>query len=54
MHGLVRPRKLFRAGDHAAGKAELEKALDFYRSVGATFFLERGKELLDAAQSESA
>ena len=46
--------ELFRTGERAEGEAELEKALAFYRSVGATFFLERGEALLDSAQSESA
>jgi class 3 adenylate cyclase len=41
------------SGQHAAGEVELEKALDFYRSVQATSFVERGEALL-AAQSESA
>ena len=33
-------------GRTAEGLAELEKALPFYRSVGATFFIERGEALL--------
>jgi tetratricopeptide (TPR) repeat protein len=37
------------AGRTTEGAAELEKALDFYRSVGATFFVERGQALLAKA-----
>ena len=37
---------LFAAGRSADGEAELEKALTFYRSVGATLFIERGEALL--------
>jgi class 3 adenylate cyclase/tetratricopeptide (TPR) repeat protein len=36
------------------GLAELEKALAFYRTVRATFFLERGAALLAEAQRDSA
>jgi class 3 adenylate cyclase/tetratricopeptide (TPR) repeat protein len=42
------------SGRRFDGEAELEKALSFYRSVRATFFIERGERLLDTAQSESA
>jgi hypothetical protein len=38
-------------GRTAAGLAELEKALAFYRTVGATFYLERGEALLQEAKS---
>jgi tetratricopeptide (TPR) repeat protein len=38
-------------GRTAEGLAELERALAFYRSVGATFFLERGESLLREAKS---
>ena len=38
--------ELFRTGERADGEAELEKALAFYRSVGATFFIERCDALL--------
>ena len=38
--------QLFAAGRRAKGEAELEKALSFYRSVGATLFIERGERLL--------
>jgi hypothetical protein len=46
--------RLLTFGQRAAGDVELQKALDFYRSVGATLFVERGEALLAAAQSESA
>ena len=54
MRGRLRQKSCSRTGERAEGEAELEKALAFYRSVGATFFLERGEALLDAAQSASA
>ena len=38
--------ELIEAGRRPEGEAELAKALAFYRSVGATYFLERGQELL--------
>ncbi len=38
-------------GRTAEGLAELEKALTFYRSVGATFFLDRGEALLAEAKT---
>jgi tetratricopeptide (TPR) repeat protein len=42
-------------GRRAEGEAELEKALEFYRSVGATFFVGRGEALLArAAYGDSA
>ena len=40
---------LFEAGQRAKGGVELEKALAFYRSVGATFFIERAERLLAAS-----
>ena len=43
--------ELIEAGRRAEGEAELGKALAFYRSVRATFFLERGEALLDEARS---
>ena len=46
--------ELIEAGRRAEGEAELEKALEFYRSVGATFFVQRGEALLADAQSASA
>ena len=38
--------QLLAAGRSAEGEVELEKALTFYRSVGATLFIERGEALL--------
>jgi class 3 adenylate cyclase/tetratricopeptide (TPR) repeat protein len=38
--------ELIETGRRAEGEAELEKALEFYRSVGATFYLQRGQQLL--------
>ena len=38
--------QLLAAGRSAEGEVELEKALTFYRSVGATLFIERGEQLL--------
>jgi len=37
---------LIAQGRRADGEAELEKALAFYRTVGATFYIDRGKQLL--------
>ncbi|MGH3110742.1 MAG: ATP-binding protein [Gaiellaceae bacterium] len=37
---------LIQSGRRVEGEAELEKALEFYRSVSATFFVERGERLL--------
>lgn len=45
---------LIEAGRHAEGEAELQKALAFYRSVGATFFIKRAEDLLAKAQRDSA
>jgi tetratricopeptide (TPR) repeat protein len=45
---------LLQKGHTAEGLAELDEALAFYRSVRATFFLERGEALLAAAQRDSA
>jgi hypothetical protein len=39
----------FAAGRRAEGEAELERALDFWRSVGATTYLREGEALLAAA-----
>jgi class 3 adenylate cyclase/tetratricopeptide (TPR) repeat protein len=39
-------QNLIDAGRRAEGEVELQKALAFYRSVGATFFIERGEKLL--------
>jgi class 3 adenylate cyclase/tetratricopeptide (TPR) repeat protein len=41
-------------GRIAEGLAELEQALTFFRSVEATFFLERGQKLFAEAQRDSA
>jgi hypothetical protein len=38
--------QLFAAHNRAEGEAELDKALSFYRSCGATLFVERGEALL--------
>jgi hypothetical protein len=52
---LRNAERLFAAGRRDEGGPDLEKALDFYRSVGATLFVERGQALLALApQSESA
>jgi class 3 adenylate cyclase/tetratricopeptide (TPR) repeat protein len=40
---------LIDAGRHEEGEVELEKALAFYRSVGATFFIQRAEQLLAGA-----
>jgi len=45
---------LIEAGRRSEGEAELQKALAFYRSVGATFFIKRGEDLLARAQRDSA
>jgi class 3 adenylate cyclase/tetratricopeptide (TPR) repeat protein len=42
---------LFEGGATTDGLAELEKALAFFRSVDATFFLDRGEALLREARS---
>ena len=46
--------ELIEAGRRAEAEKQLEKALTFYRSVGATFFIERGERLLTDTQSASA
>jgi tetratricopeptide (TPR) repeat protein len=38
--------ELIEAGHRAEGEAELQRALAFYRSVGATFYIQRGEQLL--------
>ena len=43
---LIGGESLIQEGRRAEGEAELRKALAFYRSVGATFFIERGEGLL--------
>jgi hypothetical protein len=42
---LSAAEELIETGRRTEGEVELEKALTFYRSVGATFFLERGEQL---------
>jgi hypothetical protein len=37
---------LFAAGRRQDGEPDLERALGFYRSLGATLFIERGERLL--------
>jgi class 3 adenylate cyclase/tetratricopeptide (TPR) repeat protein len=46
---LSAAEELIEAGHRAAGEAELQKALDFYRSVGARFYIERGEALRAAS-----
>jgi len=46
--------RLIWEGQKVEGKAELERALAFYRPIGAMLFVERGERLLNAAHSESA
>ena len=41
--------ELIESGRPAEGEEQLEKALEFYRSVGATFHIERGEALLAQA-----
>lgn len=43
--------ELIETGRRAEGEAELQKAIAFYRTVGATYFIERGEALIDAAAS---
>jgi hypothetical protein len=43
---LQAAEELIEAGRHTEGVVQLEKALDFYRSVGATFCINRAEELL--------
>ena len=52
---LAAAEHLLAHGRQAEGEAELEKALAFFRSIGATLFVERGEALLaNAAYSDSA
>jgi len=46
--------ELIETGHRVEGEAELAKALAFYRTVGATFYINRSEALLAPAQSESA
>ena len=38
--------ELIETGRRAEGETELQKALAFYRTVGATFYIQRGEQLL--------
>jgi hypothetical protein len=40
---------LIEAGQRVAGEAELQKALAFYRKVGATRYIQQGGALLAAS-----
>jgi len=46
--------RLLEQGLHGEGEAELEKALAFYRSVEATYYVEKAETLLAQAQRDSA
>ena len=46
--------RLIEQGLYAEGEVELERALEFYRSVGASYYVERGEALLAGTQSASA
>ncbi|HJR94367.1 MAG TPA: AAA family ATPase [Gaiellaceae bacterium] len=48
---LRRAEQLFTAGQAADGGEQLDKALAFYRSVGATHFVERGQRLIEEAKT---
>ena len=51
LHRFAAGEALFAAGRREEGAAELERALAFYRTVGATAFLRRGDALLGAKAS---
>jgi len=51
---LLGGEELIATGHRAEGEAQVERALAFYRSVGATFLTQRGERLLAEAQSASA
>jgi predicted ATPase/class 3 adenylate cyclase len=51
---LLAGETLMRTGELDNGRAYLEEALAFYRSVGATVFAERAERLLGSSYSESA
>jgi hypothetical protein len=53
-HRLHAGERLLASGQRATGDVELQKVLDFYRSVGATAFVERAEALLAEAQRDSA
>jgi len=46
---LCAAEELIEAGQRAAGEAELQKALAFYRKVGATRYIQQGEALLAAS-----
>ncbi|HEX9598704.1 MAG TPA: adenylate/guanylate cyclase domain-containing protein [Gaiellaceae bacterium] len=46
---LCAAEELIEAGQRAAGEAELQKALAFYRKVGATSYIQQGEALLAAS-----
>jgi hypothetical protein len=46
--------RMVAAGETAAGVVELERALSFYRSVGASYYVAQIEGALPGAQSESA
>jgi class 3 adenylate cyclase/tetratricopeptide (TPR) repeat protein len=48
---LRHAEQLFTGGRSALGEVELAKALDFYRPLGATLFVERGERLLEGAKT---
>jgi class 3 adenylate cyclase/tetratricopeptide (TPR) repeat protein len=49
MHRFAAAEMLIAAGRRGEGEAQLAQALDFYRSVGANAYLERGNALLAAS-----
>jgi hypothetical protein len=51
---LTAAEELIEAGRRGDGEAEVERALEFYCSVNATFFIQRGEALLASAQRDSA
>jgi tetratricopeptide (TPR) repeat protein len=51
---LLAAELLIHAGRSGEGELELQKALAFYRSVGATLFIQRGEALLASGQRDSA
>ncbi len=46
---LCAAEELIEAGQRAAGEAELQRALTFYRKVGATRYVQQGEALLAAS-----
>jgi hypothetical protein len=51
---LLGGEQAIEAGRRAEGEAEIERALAFYRSVGAQFLVRRGENLLATAYSDWA